>query len=375
MSPICVRLFGRFEVACPGGHLPAGLEARKVQELLSYLLLAKNRPIQRERVADQLWSEVDAVRSKKYLRQALWQLRRALSMPQQAEAGGHRLLTVSQEWISIASGADRWVDIAEFEAAYHLSLVLPRNAPLGEEMRESLVRAVKLYRGDLLDGWYCDWVVPHQDVFRSMLLLMLDKLLNDAERTGHWELGLAHGRMALALDPANERVHVGMMRLHCDAGNRAAALRQFDICVQALREDLGVEPQRSTRRVRTDPRRPLPVTVRAGGPNRADPPRTLADPSVRDGRRASAERGRRLLARQAAGHQPVPDRTPGAGRQPHPGPRQTTLTFFNLGSPPTGRWSRRGPQALETVGSAPRPGGQLMHRSRPFGQQIGHPQP
>lgn len=243
MSGNHVRLFGRFEVSTSSGRTPVGFEARKVQELFCYLLLSKNGRIRRERVADHLWPDIDPVRSKKYLRQALWQLQKATEA---LDGGGRRILVVNQEWISTAPNVDLWVDVAEFDDVYERLI----NAPHGElspALWESLRRAVDLYRGELVEGWYCDWAMHHQDIYRSMLLLMLHKLIADAELTGGWELGLAYARRALQLDGANERVHVGMMRLHCIAGNRTAALRQFDSCVHALREELEVEPEQGTR--------------------------------------------------------------------------------------------------------------------------------
>lgn len=273
MSSIQVRLFGRFEVTTRDCRTPSGLEARKVQELLAYLLLSKNRLVQRERVAEQLWGDIDPTRSKKYLRQTLWQLQRALTALD-PEYGGH-LLVVRHEWINIAPGVDLWVDTGQFDHVYRRSLTLTSGTALTDDMRTVLSESVNLYRGELLEGWYCDWVTPQQDVYRSMLLLMLDKLIDDAEATGRWEIGLLHGRRALELDRANERAHVGIMRLHCLAGNRTAALRQFENCVHALREELGVEPQQQTRElyelIRTDgwrPQRPAP---------RPDPSASLGD--------------------------------------------------------------------------------------------------
>jgi DNA-binding SARP family transcriptional activator len=238
-----IYLFGRFQAVTRSGESVPGLQARKVQELLSYLLLSKNRPVQRERLAEELWPDVDGQRSKKYLRQALWQLQRTteamVNLPER------RLLTVEQDWISTSPHADVWVDVIEFDRVYEWSVNAPTGV-LGPDLRKRLQDAVSLYRGELLEGWYADWTTHYQDVYRSIYLLMLDKLMMDAELSGQWEVGLGYGRKALQLDRGNERVHVHMMRLHCMAGDRTAALRQFATCVEALREELDVEPERDT---------------------------------------------------------------------------------------------------------------------------------
>src|SRR5215469_12328629 len=242
---IRVSLFGRFEARCDKRQLP-GLRARKVQEFLSYMLLSGQRQIQRERLADRLWQQVDSACAKKYLRQALWQLQRAYEA--EAGPGDAPLLCVDQDWIGIHGEAPLWVDARELECAYECAIeAAPGELPV--LLRERLRSAVALYRGELLEGWYYDWCVYHRDAYRSMYLTLLHHLMVDAEATGNSEAGVVYGRKALQEDRASERTHALMMRLHHMAGDRTAALRQFELCETALREDLGVVPQDSTRRL------------------------------------------------------------------------------------------------------------------------------
>jgi DNA-binding SARP family transcriptional activator len=242
---IRVSLFGRFEARCDKRQVP-GLRARKVQEFLSFVLLSKQRQIQREKLADRLWQHVDSTCAKKYLRQALWQLQRAYDA--EAGPGDGPLLIVDQDWVGIHADAPLWVDAHELERAYESAIDAPPGelAPL---LRERLRSAVSLYHGELLEGWYHDWCVDHRETYRSMYLSLLHHLMVDADATGNWEAGLVYGRRALIEDRASERTHTLMMRLHLLAGDRTAALRQFELCEAALRQDLGVVPQDSTRRL------------------------------------------------------------------------------------------------------------------------------
>jgi DNA-binding SARP family transcriptional activator len=242
---IRVSLFGRFEARCDKRQAP-GLRARKVQEFLSYMLLSRQRQIQREKLADRLWPQVDSACAKKYLRQALWQLQRAYET--EAAPGDGPLLVVDQDWVGIHVDAPLWVDAHELERAHESAVDAPPGelAPL---LRERIRSAVSLYRGELLEGWYHDWCVDQREAFRTMYLSLLHHLMVDADATGNWEGGLVYGRRALHEDRASERTHVLMMRLHLLAGDRTAALRQFEMCEAALRRDLNVVPQESTRRL------------------------------------------------------------------------------------------------------------------------------
>jgi DNA-binding SARP family transcriptional activator len=121
-----------------------------------------------------------------------------------------------------------------------------------------------------------------------MYLALLDTLMADAEASGNWESGLAYGRRALTEDRANERSYVRMMRLHCRAGNRTEALRQYDGCVTALREELGVAPEASTQTLyelirdkgRIDSLRGPDSALSSGRPLRADSAATSSDDSL-----------------------------------------------------------------------------------------------
>lgn len=79
-----------------------------------------------------------------------------------------------------------------------------------------------------------------------MYLVMLDKLMEFCEAQQQYETGLAYGSRILRHDPARERTHRRLMRLHCMSGDRTSALRQYQHCVVALEEELGVRPARPT---------------------------------------------------------------------------------------------------------------------------------
>lgn len=66
------------------------------------------------------------------------------------------------------------------------------------------------------------------------------------ESRGAYETSLAYGMRIMCYDRARERTHRQLMRLHYFLGDRAEAIRQYERCTQALEEELGVAPSRST---------------------------------------------------------------------------------------------------------------------------------
>lgn len=238
---ITVKLFGRpcYAVAEQPIH---GMEARKVQELFIYLLLHRAHPCSREALVAMLWEERDETHARKYLRQALWQLQGAL---ERACYPHEPIMQVDSEWVQIHPQAPIWLDVEEFERAYTL-LRLGQNRDLSNEQADALCRAVGLYEGDLLGGWYQDWCIFERERLLQMYLVMLDALIDHAEQMQDYAGGVHFCELALRKDPARERTHRRLMRLYCAAGNRSAALRQYELCVNLLQRELNVGPSKST---------------------------------------------------------------------------------------------------------------------------------
>jgi DNA-binding SARP family transcriptional activator len=242
MSPLRVSLLGRFDVRDGRQTLP-GFDARKVQELFCYLLLYRDRSHPREALADLLWCDTLTTQSKRYLRKTLWQLQTALDS--QLHRLNEPVLLVEPNWIQLNPCADLWLDVAVLEEAFGLAEGVPGSL-LESQCVQALKNAVELYQGDLLEGWYQDWCLYERERLQHMYLSMLDKLMGHCEANHECEAGLVYGSIILRYDRARERTHRRMMRLHYLAGDRTAALRQYEHCVTALHEELGVKPARRT---------------------------------------------------------------------------------------------------------------------------------
>jgi DNA-binding SARP family transcriptional activator len=239
MVSLNISLFGKLSVRRDDRQL-AGIDACKAQELLSYLLIHRDRPHSREALAGLLWGDTSTEKSRKYLRQALWQLQTALG----DEEGGGEVLTVEHDWVQLNSQGGVWLDVAAFEQAF--AAAEGSGGDFSDRATELIQDAVRLYRGDLLEGWYQDWCLYERERLQNIYLLMLDKLMNHCEARRKFELGLLYGSLILRHDRARERTHRQMMVLQYHSGDRTAALRQYERCSAALQEELGVKPDGRT---------------------------------------------------------------------------------------------------------------------------------
>ncbi len=240
MDQLRISLFGRFEIRLGDKPLTDACN-RRSQELLSYLLLHRSRPHPRETLAAVLCLNCPDSQSKKCLRQALWQLQTAL----EACAPGCPLLEAGQEWVQVNPQANLALDVALFEQVFEASRDVP-GSRLDAGAFRATQSAARLYQGDLLEGCFQDWCLYQRERLQNMLLVMLHKLMAYCETHQEYETGLSYGERILGYDPASERAHRSLMRLHFLADDRTAALRQYERCVAALDRELGVKPSART---------------------------------------------------------------------------------------------------------------------------------
>src|ERR1051326_9088800 len=245
MSGLRAALFGRFRLERDGRPIE-GIEAHKARELLGYLFVYRQRPQPREVLAEVLWKGQPATKSKKRLRQTLWKIKSALEV--QGEGGAPDLLLIETEWIQLNASHLGWLDITEFERAFDGFKKKPVGELSGEDFA-ALEQAVSLYTGDLLEGWYQDWCLFERERFQTMYLMLLSKLIQYCEAHQLYEAGLAYGDEILRRDRAYELAHRRMMRLYFLAGDRTQAIRQYERCVAALREELELEPSERPRQL------------------------------------------------------------------------------------------------------------------------------
>jgi DNA-binding SARP family transcriptional activator len=244
MATLRIQLFGRF-CASSAGREVFNFEGGKVQDLFCYLLL--HRKVQaRETLAGLFWGESDHSQAKKYLRKALWQLQATLEISFGPLNG--RVILVEGDWVRLNPQFDLWVDVVAFEESV-TSAGYSSDRPSDPAIVERLQEALQLYKGDLLEGCYQDWCLFERERLQRIYLTTLDHLICYSEANQLYQQALSYAAEVLRNDPAHERTHREMMRLHFALGDRTAAIRQYQRCATALKNDLGVAPSARTRKL------------------------------------------------------------------------------------------------------------------------------
>lgn len=238
---ISVHVFGRFCLRYTGQNV-VGLESRKAQELLSYLLLHRQQHHSREIMASLLWPESSTTQAKRNLRQLLWQTQSTLL---RSGLSSHLSVVADAEWLQLDIDGQCRVDADLLQQAWHEVKDIPGEG-LSPAQYHVVHQAVDLYRGDFLDGCYEPWCLFERERLQTLYLALQEKLMVYYEQLQRYEHGLQCGLQILKRDRARERTHRRMMRLYYLSGERTAALRQYERCAAALSEELDVSPDERT---------------------------------------------------------------------------------------------------------------------------------
>lgn len=220
---------------------PVAVDRQKALALLAYLAVTAERH-SREALATLFWPDYEPASAFAYLRRILW----ALNQTPVA-----RWLEADRETITLVRDAGLWLDVAAYNAALKESA---RHADLAADSRPltALRDAVELYRGDFLAGFtggdsaaFDEWQFFQAEQFRRQQAGALERLTHWYNDQQDFTTAIGYARRWLALDPAHEAAHCALMALYARNGQRAAALRQYEECLRALKA-AGVPPAAQT---------------------------------------------------------------------------------------------------------------------------------
>lgn len=232
------------------------VDAPRLQSLLAYLLLHRDAPQSRHRVAFLFWPDSPEEQALTNLRNLLYRLRHSLPEADQ-------FIRVERSWLQWRGESAFEFDVAEFEET------LDRADEAGDrvEAQEALEQAVSIYGGDLLPGSYEDWIASERQRLREAFERALDRLIQLLEDQQDYRAAISHARRLVRDDPLRETSYRRLMRLQALVGDRAGALRTYHRCATILEQELGVEPNPGTRemyeRLLAVEETPMPPRARA----------------------------------------------------------------------------------------------------------------
>lgn len=227
-QPLQLHVLGSVELRGTASSVEL-LSQPKRLAVLVYLALAQPHGFhRRDTVAALFWPEQSDFHARAALRKALHGIRQSL--------GEAVLLTRGDEEVAV-DREQLWCDAHAFDLAI---------------LNEQFARALELYRGELLDGFFPDapgferWLGAERPRYRESAGHAAWALAERYESGSDLTLASRWARKAAKLAGADERRIRRVLSLLDRAGDRAGAMRVYEEFAEYLRTELDVEPSAET---------------------------------------------------------------------------------------------------------------------------------
>ncbi|NIS82284.1 MAG: hypothetical protein GTO14_19230 [Anaerolineales bacterium] len=222
-----IRMLGTFDVRINGE--PIEIPSRPAQSLLAYLVLNSGNRFRREKLAGMLWPDSDEANARGYLRHALWRLRKAL---------GDEAFHADKVTIAFNENIAHTVDVFILDEEIAKDPIL-----------DSLQAAISVYGGELLPGFYENWVVLERERLRATFDQKMQSLLDALVENGRWTGVLEWGERWIALGHVPEPAYRALMIANSALGDSAKMAAVYRRCSEVLETELGVEPSEQTKQL------------------------------------------------------------------------------------------------------------------------------
>ncbi len=214
-----LSLLNGFELTQGGVGIPI---SSGPQHLLAFLAL-NERGLRRAQVAGVLWTNYAEDRAAGNLRSALWRLR----------ATGLELIDAWHDTLRLSE--DVIVDVRE--ANRLAMLALDSRTDVNDPSLDRLP-----FGGELLPGWYEDWILLARERQRQLCVHALEALCERCTDAGLYEKAVMAGLAAVESEPLRESANRKLIRAYLAVGNQSDAVRQFTQYRRMLRDELHLEP-------------------------------------------------------------------------------------------------------------------------------------
>ncbi|MCS6908424.1 MAG: BTAD domain-containing putative transcriptional regulator [Anaerolineales bacterium] len=228
------QLLGTFRLMLNGEEVKA-LQSERLILLMARLLLSEGLPIRRSQLAQAFWPGTSEEQARTNLRKLLHLLRKAFPPLEE-------FFELDQQTIRLKKGVHLRSDVGEFRA------VLQRISPsLSEnEIITELQKAVHLYHGEFLPGFYDEWVLALREELQQFYLAAVKKLSDSYEEKADYETAIEHVQRLLRHNPLDEALYQRLIHLHLLKEDRSRALSAYHECASILKRELGIEPTAET---------------------------------------------------------------------------------------------------------------------------------
>jgi DNA-binding SARP family transcriptional activator len=223
------------------------IKSRKARALIGVLAVSPGMALPRDKLAGLFWSEFDQENARASLRQCVKIIRQELGPALE------HMVTSDRELLSL--------DRSAISTDYHSMMECADAGRHGDPVFQTEEVHDRLFSGmEDVDEAFAAWVAVFREKARRHLQASMEAAIAATAVTGD---DIAAAQALLCLDPAHEPALRYLMHAEMRMGNRAAALRLFELFRDRLRQDYDASPEPQTlglyKAVRQEIQRDLPL--------------------------------------------------------------------------------------------------------------------
>ncbi|USG64371.1 AAA family ATPase [Brevibacillus ruminantium] len=221
------QLFGSLKVSFDDVEVTTVISAGKVRLLLAYLVLNLDMPQSRRKLAFDFWPDSTDKQALSNLRKLLHDLRECLPQLDQ-------YLHVTPAYIQWKQEQPIYSDVRAFE-----------QAAKGTTLHELRI-AEELYKGELLPGFYEEWLSAKREWLAQTYASVLEKLVSILEGKREYISAISYAKKLLAQNHLGEETYRTLMRLYALNNDTVNVVKMYRQLCTTLHDELGIEPAEET---------------------------------------------------------------------------------------------------------------------------------
>ena len=247
VTDLTVNMLGPVEIIRDPTRPLAGdaWPTRRARDILCFIVSRRHHRASKDTIIDTFWGETDFDVVEKNFHPTVSHIRKALNSNQPLK---QNFLLYRDGDYQLNPEFSYRIDTEDFDARVSEG----ENARRAREFEKCIgayESALKLYRGEFMQGSYEPWVEEQRAYYREQYLRLLEALAGVAQAAADWPKVMQLAQQIIRDDQFREDIHCLMMRAHAALGNRGAVKDQFEGLKKLLASELGVEPSAETKKL------------------------------------------------------------------------------------------------------------------------------
>jgi two-component SAPR family response regulator len=174
VTDLTIKMLGPVEIfRDPARPLaPDAWTTKRARDILCYIASRRHRRASKDVIIDTFWSDVDFDAVEKNFHPTISHIRKALNSNQPLK---QNFILYREGDYQLSQNFSYWIDTAEFDRLL-VEGETARRARQFERCINSYESAIRLYRGEFMQGSYDEWVEEQRSYYREQYLRMLEAL-------------------------------------------------------------------------------------------------------------------------------------------------------------------------------------------------------